>query len=425
MLCGLTLPSAQAEPVVPLTGAKAASSSAGLAAAQEKLKQGQAALAKHDHAKARELFQEAAKLAPSSPQPWLSLAESARVANEPALVEKWLSEALRLAPDDPATLSAWGSLHYARGQYEKAESFKQAALKADPKATNVLVDLGDLYFNAYGKPEQAAEYFRRALAINPKLAGAHNALGTMLAVTGKTDQAIASFKESAKLAPSNPLPLLGLARAQAQAGNASAAQASYDQVLKLSPGLVDAHLGKGDLFLSQGKPDAALRSYAEAVKASPRSGLAHLKLGMAQQVQNRPDEAMASYKEAVKLSPDMAIGFNNLAWLASERSDVSDKGLAWAKQAVALNGEEPRFKGTLAWVHYKRGESAEAIKLLESLVQGNAKSVPETHYLLAQVYIGSGDKVKARAAIQKALELNPKFSQADQARASLKQLDRP
>ncbi|MEH0165779.1 tetratricopeptide repeat protein [Paucibacter sp. JuS9] len=424
LLCSLNLHIVMAEPIAAQAGAKPASAS-GLLAAQAKLEQGLAALAKRDHEKARALFQAATKLAPYWPEPWLQLAESARVANQPELVNKWLTEALRVAPDDPATLSAWGSLHYARGEYQKAESFKQAALKADPRATNVLVDLGDLYFNVHGKPDVAADYFRRALVINPKLGGAHNALGTMLLLTGKAGQAIDSFTESARLAPTNPLPVLGLARAQAQTGNTSAALASYDQALKLSPGLIDAYLGKGDLLLNQGKPDAALRSFADAVKANPRSSLAYLKLGMAQQMQNRSDEAMAAYKEAVRLSPQMAVGFNNLAWLAAERSDVADKGLAWAKQAVALNGEEPRFKGTLAWVHFKRGESAEAIKLLEPLVRGNAKALPETHYLLGQVYAGSGDKAKAKAAIQAALELDPRFSQAEQARASLRQLDRP
>jgi predicted Zn-dependent protease len=112
-----------------------------------------------------------------------------------------------------------------------------------------------------------------------------------------------------------------------------------------------------------------------------------------------------------------------ISWLSAERKDVADRGLGSAKKAVALNAAEPRFKGTLAWVHFRRGEAAAALRILEPLVAGEGKAIPETHFLLGQVYASRGDKARAIAEIREALRLNSGFSQAAQARDQLRQLE--
>lgn len=393
------------------------------APATQKLRQGYEALARRDHTTANALFREAVRLSPHSPLPLLALAETARVRNEGDLVEKWLGEALRVAPKDSTTLSAWGSWHYARGDYQKAESFKKAATAADPKATGPLVDLGDLYFNVLGEPEQAADFYRRALAINPDLGGAHYALGMTLQSGAKLDAAIAEFKASARLSPENPLPLQALARALAQKGDSAGALATLDQLLKMQPAYAPALVDKGDVLFSQGRTDAALVEYSAAVRANPRVALVHMKLGMTQQALNRAVEAITSYKTAIRLDPKQAIALNNLAWLSAERADIADRGLAWAKQAVALNGAEPRFQGTLAWVYFKRGETANALRILEPLVASAGKGLPESHYLLGLVYAETGVRAKAVPALREALRLNPAFSQATDAKARLLRLE--
>jgi tetratricopeptide (TPR) repeat protein len=307
----LYAPVGQAGPMVSLTSS-AVLDSKDRSGSMQSLQRGHEALSRKDYGAAQDAFASAAKLAPQSPLPYLALAEVARIRNQRDSVAKWLGEALRVAPRNALVLSAWGSWHYARGDYAKAESFKQSAVAEDPKNPGPLVDLGDLYFNAFGKPEQAADFYRRALAIDPALGGARYALGMSLLFGGKADAALLEFKESARLSPGNPLPLQAIGRAHVELGDAPAALAAFDEVLKVQPGFSEALFGKGDVLTAQGKLEEALAEYALAVRSNPRRGLAHMKQGMALQGLGRSDEAFGAYRTAVQLEPGLAVAHNNL-----------------------------------------------------------------------------------------------------------------
>ena len=419
----LTALSSHAAPTVPLSSATLLDSRDS-SVSMPSLQRGHDALARKDYATAMREFEAASKQAPNSALPFLALAELARIRNQRDLVDKWLGEAIRVAPKNAWVLSAWGSWHYALGDYAKAEAFKQSAVIQEPGNPNPLIDLGDLYFNALGQPEKAADFYRRALAINPALSGARYALGMTLLFGGKPDAALIEFKESARSSPGNPLPLQAIGRALIELGDFSGAISAFNQVLKVQPGFVDAILGKGDALRTQGKLEGALAEYGLAVRSNPKQGDVHMKQGMALQGLGRMDEALGAYRTAVQLEPGLAIAHNNLAWLSAERKDVADRGLSSAQKAIALNAAEPRFKGTLAWVHFRRGEAVAALQILEPLVLAEAKAIPETHFMLGQIYASMGNKTKAIMQIREALRLDVSFSQAVQAKDQLRRLER-
>ena len=52
-----------------------------------------------------------------------------------------------------------------------------------------------------GKLDEAAEHFRRALALVPFMAPAHIGLGSALELQGKLDEAIREYEEAVRLNP--------------------------------------------------------------------------------------------------------------------------------------------------------------------------------------------------------------------------------
>jgi tetratricopeptide (TPR) repeat protein len=391
--------------------------------AAEKTRLGHEALGRGEYAKAEGLFLEAAALEPASPLPLLGLAESARIKGDEAGVKQRLNEALKVAPHDPQTLSAWGRWHFANRQYAKAEEYWKAALAADPRDTRTLVDLGDLAFEVRQRPADAVEFYRRALAVDPRLAGAHHALGMSLWRLGKPAEAVPEFEEAARLSPKNPLPLHALGRIHAEAGRADQAMAAFDRALAAQDTYYPARLDKADLLADAGKVDLALAEVQTVLRSQPKLAGAHVKAGMLLQRLGRDTDAMAAYQSALKIDPKLGVALNNLAWIASERTDVPDRGLHWAQAAVALDGNAPRYQGTLGWVLYKLGETAKALAVLEPLAKGRGKSLPETHYMLGVVYADSGSNKKAAAALREALRLDPAFGSAGDATARLRRLE--
>ena len=76
----------------------------------------------------------------------------------------------------------------------------QSILKDDPKYLNVLIQLGNLYFDAE-QFNQAIEAYSTALEIDPKNADVRTDLGIMYRKKGDYDRAIAEFKRAAEMAP--------------------------------------------------------------------------------------------------------------------------------------------------------------------------------------------------------------------------------
>ena len=76
----------------------------------------------------------------------------------------------------------------------------RSMLKDDPKNLNVLIQLGNLYFDA-DQFSQAIEVYSRALEIDPKNADVHTDMGIMYRKKRDFDRAIAEFKKAAELDP--------------------------------------------------------------------------------------------------------------------------------------------------------------------------------------------------------------------------------
>jgi cytochrome c-type biogenesis protein CcmH/NrfG len=76
----------------------------------------------------------------------------------------------------------------------------QSILRDDPKNLNVLIQLGNFYFEA-GQINQAIETYSEALEIDPENADVRTDLGIMYRRKGDYDKAIAEFKKATQIDP--------------------------------------------------------------------------------------------------------------------------------------------------------------------------------------------------------------------------------
>ncbi|NRD77294.1 tetratricopeptide repeat protein [Bacillus sp. BRMEA1] len=56
---------------------------------------------------------------------------------------------------------------YLNGNYDKAASYYQKAIKIDPKSYLAYNNLGNIYFRSYNKPKDAIPYYQKATELNP------------------------------------------------------------------------------------------------------------------------------------------------------------------------------------------------------------------------------------------------------------------
>lgn len=358
-----------------------------------------------------------------------------------------------LNPDEPTLRQELVNLWISLEETENAITTLEDLLRLTPNNEEARIRLAELY-SLSGDPEAAfavmegstgtsleAEYTRLVLAYteNPEdpaiMARTREGLEAMLVENAlppngyvllgeirlkQEDYELAAEILTASLdiiAP-HPYPLELLAEAHFLAGNNEAAAGTADDGLLLFPGHVtylyigtNAHMALGN---SQKALDYALLALEILEEDSPDAveiqsslwGLAGMIYAELEQVDNS-DEAHAA---AIRLDPDNAMALNNFAWFLAEREIRLDEALAMATRAVELNPTEPSFINTLGWAYHKQGNQPRAIQYLRqaadlALEQGGSAAT----YLeyLGKAYLANGDHAEARAAWQRALELEP------------------
>jgi tetratricopeptide (TPR) repeat protein len=108
-------------------------------------------------------------------------------------------------------------------------------------------------------PAEAADAYRRALALDKRHADAHVNLGRLLAEDGKLPQAIEHYEKALFLDPKHSTAAFNLGIAYEDQGKRAQAIAAYERALASEPNFADAHFNLSRLYEQAGKRTAAIR----------------------------------------------------------------------------------------------------------------------------------------------------------------------
>ena len=146
-----------------------------------------------------------------------------------------LSEARSVAPR-PETVVAAPSAAPAVARANATDTAPLLArLQADPNNPDLLISLGNLYYDAQRFPA-AVDYYARALSIRPADADVRTDMGTAYWYMGDADRAIAEFRQALLSRPDNANTLFNLGLVTLQGKNdAAGAIADWKKLLATNP----------------------------------------------------------------------------------------------------------------------------------------------------------------------------------------------
>ena len=316
----------------------------------------------------------------------------------------WIQKAVAAEPDNPHVLASLGRYQAARGDYANAEPTLQKAIKMDAEGTMVRprMDLADIYATGLKKLDAAVELYEDALKINPEHAGAHYALGVVLARLERTDEALPELMRASELQAHNPLPAVALSRVYAVKGDTEQELKWLARAIEIQPTRVQARNLRGDLYLAQGEYTKARTDFQAIVDVVPEHALAHLKIGASYERDGQIDKAMAAYQSAVSADPAFATAYNNLAWLSAENKLDLAQAEAWAHKAIELGPATAHFHDTLGWVYRAQGTLDKARETLTTAVSMDGATA-EMYYHLGVVY---REQAAATTAVQDVEAIN-------------------
>ena len=110
-----------------------------------------------------------------------------------------------------------------------------------PKEKGIYYNFG-LYYRSRS-PEKSAEYYEKALELDPDYAAALNELGLLYMTMGRNDEAIELLKRQVAVSPDNPNALDSLAEAFFHMGRLDESFAKYKEVVQAHPEFFGSYMG--------------------------------------------------------------------------------------------------------------------------------------------------------------------------------------
>lgn len=281
-----------------------------------------------------------------------------------------LAAAEALAKATPNDANAWVLLARARlqaRQAEKAIAAGEKATAADPKNAQAFYWLGNAYGNRIGEVGMLSK-----MTMAPKL---RDAFEQAVKLDPALVDARSSLIEFYLLAPGAIGGGIDKARAQATA------IAKYDRAR--------GYLAQGRIAAHEKKPAEALKAYEQAYATKPGDAELRLSLILAYQQAKRWKDAYAMAKQWAVDQPGKAKPWYQIGRIAAESGQYLPEGEAALRTYLKLGREtgDPEPK--------------------------------HARYRLGQVLAKAGRKDEARAELQAALKVDPKFKEAKDALTAL------
>jgi predicted O-linked N-acetylglucosamine transferase (SPINDLY family) len=189
-----------------------------------------------------------------------------------------------------------------QGRGAQAAAICNDVVRAQPSHAGALHVLGIVAAQG-GLPAAAADYLRRALAVEPNDPAVACNLGNALRDLRQPAEALVAYQGALRAAPHFAGALYGAGNALLDLGRAEEAVRSFDEAVALDPGNADAHNNRGNALLQLGRAEAALEAYARALRVRPGFELALANRTRALLQLERHEEALRLADRRIALRP--------------------------------------------------------------------------------------------------------------------------
>ncbi len=233
---------------------------------------------------AEEQFRLVMEAKPRDPQPLVELANLRAEQKRPQEAARHLARARELSSGSPALLHAVAEALRRQRRLPDAIASYRAALELDPGFAPAHAGLGIALFDSQRHPE-AVEAMAEALRLQPDLSVAgslHLFTGRALQSLGRPEAAAESYRRAAAIKPRDTEPLDRLAMVRFGQKRYERALELYRKLAQLRPSGAQTHANLGATLYHLGRPAEALRSFERALALDPdlrmaRRGVEHMR----------------------------------------------------------------------------------------------------------------------------------------------------
>jgi len=402
-------------------------------------------LAQNKNEKAEEAFLETIRLKPDLALAHLNLADAYLGLNRAGEAVKEFQRALELAPQDKDLAFGanfnLGSLYYRGRDYPSALTYLENARALNPKHSQVLLSLCDVYFKLR-RAEDGAAVLQELSQLAVESPGLHLGLGLLLTENERYAEAALHFEQARKFLPPTFELLQGMGTTHYYLGDYSDAQKDLSQALELKPS-PQSYFILGKVYLAQNDPraieafrncvnldpgrddaweelsrelakrkafDQAIEAFQRYVEIFPQKPFAHLLLGEAYYNKSTYSKAVQQFQNALELNPQLARTYYSLGEVYKTVGRTEEARTNF-QHALQLNPQSALTNYNLGDVLIAERNYRQAVLFLTQAIKLNPDDA-EFYFKLGQAYFLEKKYFEANAQLKKAAQLRPDYAQA-------------
>jgi len=211
--------------------------------------------------------------------------------------------------------------------------------------------------------DEALSEFKKAIALDPKAAHAHDNLATVLAEKGQLSEALFEYVEALRVDPQSPTAHHYLASFLSGRGH-DLAVSLYRKALELEPDFPDAHLNLAMSLAERGQLEEALAELNIAHTQAPDDELIHHELACCLIDLERYPDAIGNLKQIIKTHPQHIEAFVDLG-IAYTAQGFYAEAEGILKKGLEIDGHDFATHYHLAALYSAWGRPREALDHLE------------------------------------------------------------
>lgn len=367
---------------------------------------GRALLAQQKYPQAKAKFDEALQLDPAHLPSLVSVIGWQAMTGDRAGAAAQLQPLLERHPSSIELLTMAGDLDLAdgkldssRARFAKVVEMTPTNLTARAKLTAILIDQKD-----YPAAEKQLGELRRVAGNSP---GTSNLLALYEFRRGRLDAALLAVQSALKSAP-DYLPALALgASVSMQLNQLDSAERYARQVIDKAPDSHHGHKLLAAIYLRMNSPDRALAVLQPLIDKGTDDAAILSLAGEASLKQNDANTAAVLFERAARLDPKDATKRTGLA-LSRFVTGERDKAFADLEAAAELDTNASQADFALIMARVRENQLDKALEAVAKFESKQPNSPVPTN-LRGMVLIAKEDQAGARAAFDKALQIDPTF----------------
>jgi Flp pilus assembly protein TadD len=239
---------------------------------------------------ARNAYENALELNPSSPDPYLQIGIDYATSGEDSRAVNWISEAYAKAPDRKAIAYAFAEELIQNGNYSWAQIVLSRSMKLHRNATDLVKAQGDLDL-AQQQVKQAERAYLRCLRIDPKRIDALLSLAVAYLQLSNEEDARQQLEKVLQIQPENAEANALLGRIALMTGNTKTALKLTENALRQDPNNKQANEDLAEIWMREGHFRQAYSVLEKLIRLDPQKSRLHYLLGRALLKLGRRNEA--------------------------------------------------------------------------------------------------------------------------------------